>query len=98
MSSKKRPNSVFGIAPPRSVQGFPSHHWIWKFKRPVLYALGIETAVSAEIDVFKEKTEQCFWNCTAEIGPRVSIPSLDLEIQTTGSLRARDRDRRQRRN
>jgi hypothetical protein len=72
-----------------AVQGFPSHHWIGKFKRAVLYALGIEAAISAEIDVFKEKTEQCFWNWTAGL---VDLHG-DVSRLSEGDLRLEKRNR-----
>src|SRR4029078_10910933 len=46
-----------------AVQLLPAHHRIWKLEGAVLKSFRIETAISAEVDILEEETEECVWNC-----------------------------------
>ena len=45
----------FGIT---SIDFLPAHHRVRELERTILYALGIQPAVSAEVDIFEEQPEE----------------------------------------
>src|SRR6185369_10708384 len=69
-----------------AVQLFPAHHRIWKLERAVLNALGIQTTVGAEVDVFKEKSEERLRNRSRRLidlhGDISRLRKNDLRVQT----------------
>ena len=83
---------VMGIAVERPVvaklhtsEGFPAHEVLRKLEGTVLYLLGIEAAVGAEIDVFEEKAVHGGLNGSAGF--------VGLESQVVGSGRSAQRER-----
>src|SRR6185369_10392256 len=78
----------FSIA---AVQLFPTHHRIGKLERAVLNAFGIETAISAEVYILKEKAEQRFRYC----GARLVDLHRDVSRLRENDLRLNERNRQQ---